>query len=101
MHVHYMTTHQHKNPCLGGDQIYNFSRLLCGNYYYTLSFLVLCLGEEKNMFKEIMHFQYITYKDTPQHMNPCPGGFEIYNFGRPFPLVIITIQLVCIDHATE
>ena len=21
---------------------------------------------------------------TPLHNNPCPGGHEIYNFGRPF-----------------
>ena len=21
---------------------------------------------------------------TPKHKNPCPGGHEIYNFGRPF-----------------
>ena len=21
---------------------------------------------------------------TPLHKNPCPGGHEIYNFGRPF-----------------
>ena len=20
---------------------------------------------------------------TPSHKNPCPGGHEIYNFGRP------------------
>ena len=21
---------------------------------------------------------------TPLHLNPCPGGHKIYNFGRPF-----------------
>ena len=25
----------------------------------------------------------MTYLATPQHNNPCPGGHEIYNFGRP------------------
>ena len=27
---------------------------------------------------------YMTYMAPPQHKNPCPGGHEIYNFGRPF-----------------
>ena len=31
-----------------------------------------------------MHFQYITYIATPERKNPCPGGHESYNFGRPF-----------------
>ena len=46
----------------------------------------LYLGVEKTIFKEIMHFHYITYMDTPQLTckNPCPRGHEIYNFGRPF-----------------
>ena len=26
----------------------------------------------------------MTYMATPYHTNPCPGGHEIYNFGRPF-----------------
>ena len=26
----------------------------------------------------------MTYMATPQHMNPCHEGPEIYNFGRPF-----------------
>ena len=42
------------------------------------------LREERTILKEILHFQYITYKDTPLHKNSCPGGHEIYNFGRPF-----------------
>ena len=25
----------------------------------------------------------MTYLDTPQHNDPCPGGHEIYNLGRP------------------
>ena len=31
-----------------------------------------------------MLFYYMTYMNTPQHKNPCQGGHEIYNFGRPF-----------------
>ena len=49
-----------------------------------LSLSDLCLGVEKKIFKEIMHFHYMTYMATPLHKNPCPGGHEIYNFGRPF-----------------
>ena len=26
----------------------------------------------------------MTYMGTPQHKNPCPGGHEIYNSGRPY-----------------
>ena len=26
----------------------------------------------------------MTYMATLQHQNPCPGGCEIYNLGRPF-----------------
>ena len=39
----------------------------------------------------------MTYFATPQHKKPCPGGHEIYNFGRVNPsLVIIDIHLaVC------
>ena len=87
MHFHYMThmaTPQHKNPCPGGHEIYNFGGPFRGHHYYILSLSNLCLGVEKKIFKEIMHFHYMTYMATPQHKNPCPGGHEIYNFGRPF-----------------
>ena len=26
----------------------------------------------------------MTYMATPLHKHPCPGGHEIYSFGRPF-----------------
>ena len=29
-----------------------------------------------------MHFQFMNYMTTPQPRKPCPGGHEIYNFGR-------------------
>ena len=47
-------------------------------------YVVLCMGVEKKILKEIMHFHYMTYMGTPKHKNPCPGGHEIYNFVRPF-----------------
>ena len=79
----YMATPQHKNPYPGGHEIYNFGRPFCGHHYYILGLSDLCLGVEKMIFKEIMHFYYMTYMATPQHKNPYPGGHEIYNFGRP------------------
>ena len=38
---------------------------------------VLCLLGHPSLhpiFKEIMHFYYMTCMATPQHKNPCPGG---------------------------
>ena len=89
-HFHYFTdmaTLQHNNPCPGGHEIYNFNRPYLGHHYYILSLFDLCLGVEK-ICKEIMHFHFMNYMDTPQHKNPCPGGHEIYNF---VSLVIMTM----------
>ena len=73
--------HAHtKNPCPGDHAIYNSIRPFLVHHNYILTLSVLCLGEEKTIFKEIMHFHYMTYMVTPQHKNPCPGGHEIYNF---------------------
>ena len=33
--------------------------------YYILGLSDLCLGVEKKIFKEIMHFHYMTYMATP------------------------------------
>ena len=68
MHFHYMTymaTPSHKNPCHGGHEIYNFGRPFLCYQNYILSLSDLCLGVEKKIFKEIMHFHYMTYKATP------------------------------------
>ena len=55
--------------------------------------------EEKKIFKEIMHFHYITYMAKPQDKNPCPGGHGAYNFGRP-PFLghhnyILSLSVLC------
>ena len=42
----------------------------------------------------------MTYMAMPKHKNPYPVGYEIYNFGRPF-LVIITIYLVYLNHTLK
>ena len=57
-----MTTPQHKNPCPGGYEIYNFGRPFLGYHYYTLSLSRsdLCPGEEKHLFLKIFIYD-ITY----------------------------------------
>ena len=87
MHFHYMTyiaMPQHKNPCSGVHEIYNFGRTFLGYHYYLLSLSDLCLGVEKKVLKEIMPFHFMTYKAMAQHKNPCPSGHDIYSFGRTF-----------------
>ena len=87
MHFHYMTylvTPLHKNPCLRGHESYNFGRPFLDHHYYKLDMSDLCLGVEKKILKEMMHFHYMTYLVTPLHKNPCLRGHESYNFVRPF-----------------
>ena len=82
----YMAMPQPKNPCSKSHQIYNFGKPFLGHHYYILSFKSdLCLGVEKKIFKEIMHFYYMTNMAMPLHKNPYPGGHEIYNFLSPYP----------------
>ena len=59
-----------KNHCLLGHKSYNFGTPFLGHHYYMyiLSFSDLCLGVEK-IFKEIMHFHYMT---TPLQKNSLP-----------------------------
>ena len=66
---------QYKNPC--PHEIYNFCRLFLDHHYYTLSLSDLCLGVEKRILNDIMHFSVPVY-------DLCPRGHEIQNFGRPF-----------------
>ena len=60
-----MATPLYKNPCPRGYEIYNFGRPFLGHYYYILGLSDLCLGVDKKIFKEIMHFHYTTYMATP------------------------------------
>ena len=46
-------------------EIYNSGTLFLGHYYYTLSLIDLCLGVEKKIIQEKMHFHYMTYMTTP------------------------------------
>ena len=44
-----------------GHGIYNFGRSFLGHHYFILSMFDLILWTEKKIFKEIMHFHYMTY----------------------------------------
>ena len=48
-----------------GREIYNLGGPFLGHHYYILCLFNLCLGVEKKIFKEIMHFHYMTYMATP------------------------------------
>ena len=48
------------NLSTGGHRICNFIRPFLGHHYYTLLGLVV----EKKVFKEIMHFHYVTFMLT-------------------------------------
>ena len=53
-----------QEPLPRGHEIYNFARPLLGYHYYT--FLSdLCLGKERKILKEIIHFQYMTHMVMP------------------------------------
>ena len=54
-----------QEPCPRGHEIYNFGGPFRGHHYYILGLSNLCLGVEKKIFKEIMHFHYMTYMATP------------------------------------
>ena len=71
-------------PLPRGHEIYNFGRPFLGHHYYIISLSDLCLGAEKKIFKEIMHFHYMTYKATPSIRTPAPGVMKFTIFGRPF-----------------
>ena len=61
----YMATPLQKTPCPGGHESHNFSRPFLGHHYYILRLSDLCLGVKEKIFKEIMHFHYMTYMATP------------------------------------
>ena len=55
-------------------------------------------SKEEDFYTEIMHLHFMTYMATPKRKKPCPGGHEIYNFGRPFlgcHYYILTLPDIC------
>ena len=66
----YMARPQHKNPCPGVQEFYNFGRAFFGHYYCLLSFSDLSLGIEKKILQEIHQF----YTFYPQTTSPWGEG---------------------------
>ena len=64
---------KHQNPIPGGHEIHNFGRPFLGHHYYLLSVSDLSLGVDKKIFKEIMHFHYMTY-GHPLAQEPLLSG---------------------------
>ena len=63
MHFHYNNLYNlapAQDPCPKGHEIYNFGIFFLGHHNFILILSVLCLGVEKWIFKEIMHFHYMT-----------------------------------------
>ena len=56
LHFFYMAMPKHQNPCPWSNEIYNLGRFFLLHHYYTLSLSDICLGVEKMIYKEIMHF---------------------------------------------
>ena len=54
-----------QEPLSRGQEIYNFGRPFLGHHDYILGLSDLCMGVEKKIFKEIMHFYFMTYMATP------------------------------------
>ena len=73
-----MVTPQHKKPCPGGYEIYNF--------YHSLV-ITLSLSESytpeyrRRIFKKYINITLFTPKLPPLWV----GGHEIYNFLSPYP----------------
>ena len=96
-----MATPLHKNPCVRGHEIYSFGRPFLGHYYYILGLSDLCLGVEKKILKEIMHFHYMTcIMPHPSTRTPAPGVMKFTILADP-SLVIINIYLVCLIYSWE
>ena len=84
MHFHctcmtYMYGHALAQESLSRDHdIKNFGGSFLGHHYYIHNLSDPCPSVEKNRSNCAFHT-----RATPQHKNPCPGGYAIYNFGMP------------------
>ena len=70
IYITYMAMPQHINYCADGHNIRPF---LGHHNYIVLSLSVICLEVEKKIFKEIMHFHYMTYMTMACTRTPVPG----------------------------
>ena len=66
-----MATHQHKNPCPRGHEIYNFGRPILGHHYYMY---ILNLSDPyPNEDKKRRNIAFSLYRH-PQAQEPLPHG---------------------------
>ena len=63
-----------QEPYPRGHEIYNFDIPFLGHDNYTLILSVLCLGEEKKIFKEMIHFTLIDLYDHTPAQDALPWG---------------------------
>ena len=97
----FMAMPQRKNFApTGGHERYNFGRPFLVHHYYIHSLSDLCLGVEKKIFKEIIHFHHVTFMTTSQPRIPAPEVMKFTILVDP-PLVSITTYLVCLIFAWE
>ena len=75
-----MAMPQHKNPCPGDHEIYNFCMSFRHFYYFVLHLSDLCSGVVMKIFREIHQYFLFTLKLSP-HGVGC--GHEIYNILSP------------------
>ena len=84
-----MATPLHRNPSPRGHKIYNFGRGFHAHHYFVLRLSEIYPRVQKKIFKEIMHFHYMTIYGHILSQEPPPGGHEIYNFGRGIMYLMI------------
>ena len=84
MYFHYVTCHTLAQKPLS-RVIWNLQiwKTLPWSSLHVLSLSESCPRVEK-ISEETMHFHYMTNMTTSYFKNPCPGGHQIYNFGRLF-----------------
>ena len=81
LHIHYMTTPHHKNPCPGAWNL----PFLCHHYYNSLFVWSMPEWREDDSLKNNAFLLCDLFGHAlAQESLPCPGGHEIYNFGGPF-----------------
>ena len=86
------------NPCPGGHQIYNLDRHFLGHHYCILSLSGQCLGVEKKILKDIIHFHYMTY-DYTLTLETMARGLRNLQFGITFfchHYVILSLSGQCL-----
>ena len=70
-----------KNRSPRGHAIYNFGDSFLVHNYYIHSMSDLCLGIEKKILEEIIHFHYVTYMKIPTTLDSYLSTVKGPSFG--------------------